>query len=374
MMRTNRTDTPAPWALLLLVAATVWTGAATAATDAAARPQVAVALAQPQLRSIAQPVDGYGVIGADVDAAMNVNLSYTAKVAQFAVQAGQRVKRGATLFVVQPDPSALNAERQAATSARLAREDLAQTQALFKQALATRAQLEAANKAAADAQAALDMQHEMGVGKPRAAIVAPADGVVLQILVAQGDVVQAGGAILKLSASPRGSAATQQVVLGVEPDAAASIQPGDNVVLRGLSPAQSKVEVKGSVRAIGGAVDAQSGQVNVSIAADLTGSPLLPGTHVRGTIDTRNGVHWVVPRAALLSDDKGAYVFQVDQQHQARRVSVQPKVERGGDYGVDGKVVPGLGVVVVGNYELHEGDAVAVEPAPNGGDVKGTAQ
>lgn len=66
----------------------------------------------------------------------------------------------------------------------------------------------------------------------------------------------------------------------------------------------------------------------------------------------------VVPRAAVLSDRKGTYVFQVTPKHTAQRVDVVVRVESGNRYGVDGPLDAAEPLVVTGNYELRNGMAV----------------
>ena len=65
-----------------------------------------------------------------------------------------------------------------------------------------------------------------------------------------------------------------------------------------------------------------------------------------------------MPRAAVLKDDKGAYVFQITPQNKARRVAVVTQVESGDRYGVDGYIDASQGLVVSGNYELKDGMTV----------------
>ena len=67
-----------------------------------------------------------------------------------------------------------------------------------------------------------------------------------------------------------------------------------------------------------------------------------------------------MPRAAVLKDDKGAYVFQITPQNRARRVAVVMQIENGDRYGVDGYIDASQGLVVSGNYELKDGMAVRV--------------
>ncbi|NLZ42091.1 MAG: transporter [Comamonadaceae bacterium] len=83
----------------------------------------------------------------------------------------------------------------------------------------------------------------------------------------------------------------------------------------------------------------------------------MPGEPVRGAITARGASHWIVPRAALLRDARGAYVYQVDR-GRARRVDVELRVDDGKRLGVDGPLDVGQPLVVQGNYQLADGMAV----------------
>jgi multidrug efflux pump subunit AcrA (membrane-fusion protein) len=111
---------------------------------------------------------------------------------------------------------------------------------------------------------------------------------------------------------------------------------------------------------VGAAVNQQSQLVDVGANVPLGQSAFIPGTRVRAEIATRTGTHWIVPRAAVLKDDQGAYVFQITPQNKARRVAVTTQVENGDRYGVDGPIDAGEGLVVSGNYELKDGMAVRI--------------
>nr|WP_257032181.1 efflux RND transporter periplasmic adaptor subunit [Paraburkholderia bryophila] len=234
---------------------------------------------------------------------------------------------------------------------------MARTQSLLDQGLATQSQLAAARKADDDARQALAAQNQSGVAGGNKVVAAPRDGVVLQVSVAQGDQVQAGAAILQLADDGIGNS-RPNVTLGVEPADAAAIHPGDTVTLHGLSTALAKAAIAGRVVLVGAAIDPQSQLVDIGAMVPLGQSAFMPGTHVSADIATRSGTHWIVPRAAVLKDDQGAYVFQITPQNNARRVAVTIQVENGDRYGVDGPLDAAQGLVVSGNYELRNGMAV----------------
>jgi RND family efflux transporter MFP subunit len=334
-----------------------WSVSARAA-DAADGDSVAVQTLPVQRASLAQPVRGYGIVGASAANVTTLDLPYVARITQLRVQAGQTVTRGTPLVVVLADPAAVLAAAQARSAATLAQGELARTQSLYDKQLATQSQLAAARKALQDAQQALAAQDQMGVNGGGKIITAPLDGVVLQVSVAQGDQVQAGAPILQLAAAGSGEDARANVMLGVEPADATTIHTGDTVFLRGLSSALAHQAVTGRVVMVGGSVDSQSQLVNVGANVPLGKTALIPGTRVSADIATLGATYWVVPRSSVLKDDNGEYVFQVAPDHKVHRVSVVTKVEDSERYGVGGALDASRPLVVSGNYELKDGMAV----------------
>jgi RND family efflux transporter MFP subunit len=322
-----------------------------------AQPSVAVQSMRVQRAAIAQPVRGFGIVAATASNVTTINLPYVARIVQMRVQAGETVKRGSPLLVVQADPAAVLAAAQARSALTLAQGELARTRSLFDKGLATQSQLASASKAVDDAREALAAQNQTGIASGNKVVTAPFDGVVLQLSAAQGDQLQAGAAILQL-ASGASRDARVNVTLGVEPADAAAIHPGDAVTVHGLSTALAKTSVEGRVVLVGAAIDQQSQLVNIGATVPLAQTPFIPGTRVAADIATRTGTHWIVPRAAVLRDGQTAYVFQITPQNKAHRVAVTIAVENGGRYGVDGPLDPVLGVVTSGNYELKDGMAV----------------
>jgi RND family efflux transporter MFP subunit len=319
---------------------------------------VAVKTTPVQRLPIAQPVRAYGIVAASAANLTSINLPYAARVTQLRVQSGQSVSRGDPLFVVQADPAAALAATQARSAATLADGEAARTQSLVDKGLATASQLAAARKAAQDAREALASQEKSGIASGSKIIASPIDGVVLQISVGQGDQVQAGAPIVQLAGAESGHDARGNVMLAVEPSDAVTIHAGDVVRLRGLSTSLAKVSVSGRVVVVGASIDTQSQLVDVGANVPLGRSAFIPGTHVAADIDTNSGMHWIVPRSAVLKDEQGDFVFQVTPNARAHRVNVLTQVEDGDRYGVDGALDARQPVVVSGNYELKDGMSV----------------
>jgi RND family efflux transporter MFP subunit len=335
--------------------------------DEPAAAAVSVVLAHVKREPIAQPVQAYGVVAAAAASADTVSLPYIARIRSLLVQPGQRVARGAPLGVVQADPSAVVALTQAQGGETLARGELARTEALYRDGLATQSQLASAQKSLSDAQQALAAQRALGVSAGATTIVAPVAGVVAQLSAAPGDQLQAGAPILQLIATNAnagaGAAHVANVTLGVEPADAMSIHDGDPIVLHALATGFDKATANGSIVMVGASIDAQSQLVNVGASVPLAGTSFIPGTRVRADIATKRGDWWVVPRSAVLRDDQGAYVFQVAPGDKAHRVPVAIRVENDRSYGVDGALDAARPLVVTGNYELTDGMAVRAAKA-----------
>lgn len=360
-MRNNCPSRPARAAALCFAATTALWCTFAHADDENAHDNESVATVEAthvHQATIAQPVHAYGIVAASTSSVTTVNLPYIARIIRIDVQPGVSVKRGAPLAMVLADPMAVLAARQARSAVQLAQGELQRVQSLYEKSLATLSQFETAKHACEDAQQAFAAQKQMGVVIGDKNVVAPFDGVVLQVSATQGDQLQPGAPIMQLATTSDDDGARANTMLSVEPEDAAAIHVGDSVTLHGLSGALASETRVGHVVTVGSSVNMQTQLVDIGVSAPLGRTSFVPGTHVSADISTAAGTHWVVPRAAVLSDDDGSYIFQVTPQRTARRVKVAVKVETGERYAVDGELDASQPLVVLGNYELKDGMAV----------------
>lgn len=304
---------------------------------------------------------GYGTVLMPQGGQTAISLPYAAQITRLHVSIGQTVRSGAALFAATPDPAAVLATQQARSAATLARGERERTRELFEQRLATRSQLAAADKALADAEQALDAQRQLGAGAGvgERIVRAPYDGVVMQLAVAQGDRLAPGAVVLQLGRT-RGAPTRIGVTLGVDPAARRAIPLGAPVAITSLASAAGSpaTALNGSVSGIQAAINPQTRLIDTLVDVDAAdGTALIPGEPVQGVITLPGTEHWVVPRPAVLQDEQGAWVYQIDQGH-ARRVPVQVRVDNGDTLGVDGELKAGEPLVVQGNYQLADGMAV----------------
>ena len=123
----------------------------------------------------------------------------------------------------------------------------------------------------------------------------------------------------------------------------------------------------GHILFISPTIESTSGQFRVTIGidqpSDESGKPrVLPGMLLRVRIVTdRHPDALVVPKRALVRESDSFYVF-IAEEGRARRVQVREGFSDDLDVEVvaskDGELAPGMAVIVVGNRDLADGDAI----------------
>lgn len=315
---------------------------------------VLVTTASLQQGTLRQTVTTYGTTQAAPGDSVDISFLHPGQVLQLRVIAGQVVQPGDALLEFAADPTTQRAYNQAVADLAFAREQRGRTQTLLDQHLATKAELDQADKAVRDAEAALREQERLGGGQTIETVTAQFAGVVTGITVTNGARVQPNTTVMQISRSDGLIA-----VLGIAPEDRARIRPGQQVRLGPIDQPGHVTESR--ILSLGGVADAKTGLVNAvaSIPADGT-SVVIPGEHVRAEISAGELSGWIVPRAAVLNDDRGAYVFQVAD-GKAVRVDVSVGGEANDRLAIAGPLDPARPLVVTGNYQLADGMAVREE-------------
>lgn len=312
-----------------------------------------------QRGEIADKLVAYGSAVPAINGGMTLSVQAEGRVTHIAVTPGEAVHAGQTLLEFHLSAAASSTYSQAVSALKLAQEERTRTTHLLEQQLATRDQKAQADKAASDAQAALDaLEHETG-GKPLQTLVAPFDGVVSTVPVAQGDRVAAGAPLVTITRS-KGLVVT----VGVEPSERGRLSVGQSVQVESL--ADSAQTHDGKLVRIDRSLNPKTRLVDADVAVD---DELLQGDAFRAGIEVGQLKGWLVPRDAVLDDDEGAYLFQTD-----GKKAVRVKVKRVGSDEetavVDGPLDAKREVVVVGNYQLEDGMAVRKADADKSDDAK----
>ena len=318
--------------------------------------QIAVTTVMPLQRTFHATVEALGSAMGDPHHARAISLAHGGQIVAVSVAAGQTVSRGQPLLTITPDPATRSAYQQAQSALTLAQGELRRTEQLAAQRLATQSQLATARKVLADAQIALDAQRALGGGSAQETVDAPADGVVTALSVGLGDRVAANAPLLSFT-----PAHALVAVLGVQPESGATLHAGMAVQLHSVyGPAESFL---GTLRMVGQSVDPQThllpAQVELPAEASAT---LVAGAALSAQIRTSDFSAWAVPRAAVLNDEQGDYLFQIEH-GKAKRVEVKLRSPDGDTVGVQGALDAQAPVIVLGVYELNDGDAVKQQTA-----------
>jgi len=317
----------------------------------AARGKVAVTTALPVRQTFRDTVEAWGSAVGDPHRVRTISLAHGGQVVALKVAPGQTVESGQALLVIAPEAAARNAWQQARSALALARGELSRVEQLATQHLATQSQLATARKALADAESNLAAQRTLGGGSAEETVAAPADGVVGALSVAVGERVAANAPLLGFT--PAHALVAQ---LGVQPEEGALLRAGMPVQLRGVYAEEPPVD--GRLVMVGQAIDAQTHllPVQAELPADASSS-LVAGAALQARIRTADYAAWAVPRAAVLHDGKGDYLFRIDD-GRAKRIDVTLRSPDGDPLGVDGALDAQAKIVVSGAYELGDGDEV----------------
>jgi RND family efflux transporter MFP subunit len=347
-----------PWHFLLvagvgLVAAIiVWriVSGGAPADDQGPAPSALVSLASVRSGQAHETVEAYGSVTGSAASSQTLAVPRAVIVERVLTPAGTPVAAGATLAVLVDAPASAQAYRQAADAATFAEKDLARVQRLFAAHLAANDQLLAAQKALADARAALAAQTASGAGAGRTTLKAPFAGVVTATPVTSGEHVAADAPLMTLAKS-----SDLVVQLGVEPEKAARLAAGQAVTLIPVFHPERTIATH--LSQVGRQVDPATRLV-VALAP-LSGAGLAIGESARARITVSSHAALLVPRTAVVFDEDGAHLFVISG-GKAHQVAVKAGAEDGDDLEVSGPLKAADAVVVQGAYQLQDGMAVRV--------------
>jgi RND family efflux transporter MFP subunit len=312
-----------------------------------------VKVQDPKRGSIPDMVYGYGTATPTSAATVTASFQRDGQVADIFVEVGDQFKKGDPLLDFGAAPAAVVAYEQAKTTEAIKKRTLERKQQLFKQQLATRDDVDNAEKDLSDAQLTREMYEKIGSVKPSEILTAPFDGVVTALSVSKGDRIAAGAPLMTLSR-------TDQVILsvGIEPTALDKVKAEQPVNLTSQLPGRKPME--GKVKRIGAAIDMKTRLVPTIIEIPPGGA--LAGEAFKAGIVVGKFQGWVVPRDAVGSNSKGPFVFQIDEGH-AKRVYVKVIGSVGKTSIIDGDIDSQKEIILSGNYQVDDGDAVKPEEA-----------
>lgn len=310
---------------------------------------VSVRTATVREHKLSRTVTAYGKLVPDPHTLQWLTSGQGGRISAVPVTAGSRVRAGQTIVRIEPTPQTRAKFQSARSTLASARAKLKQVETLEKNGLATKSDLESARSALASAKAQLAALKAEGVSSKPYAMKAPGAGIVTQLSVTRGQWVSSGGKVAALA--PAGAL---WVNLGLEPREAARVRKGAAVRLTPVFASGKPLTSR--VARVAAQADAATGLVNAEVPVSATARGPIPGDWVKAAVTLQVMRVPAVPRSAVLTDKRGAYVFVV-RHGVAHRVAVKALIRANGLVGVSG-VKPGEVVVRLGNFELHDGEAV----------------
>lgn len=340
-----------------------------------ATPSLTVSLATPEQREVAREVVASGAVAAWEEVSVGVELSGL-RVASVEVEVGSVVQQGDVLLRVDDRTMASQLAqadaqvKEAATNLETARRKAARVRELANAQMIAQQDAEEAEAARDNAQARLNTaiasRDAARVQRDFTVVRAPVDGVVSARSVQPGQVVGAGGELLRLIRDGRlewRAELAEADLLRVAPGTTVQVQ----------TPAG---DVAGTVRRVSPALDAQ--RRTGTVYADLPEpGALRAGMFAQGRIALGRAQALVVPADAVVYRDGRAYAFTVGEDNRVREHGLEVGSQHGDVVEVRSGLKAGDRVVARGAGFLGDGDLVRVveagaEPAdamPSTGDA-----
>jgi HlyD family secretion protein len=299
-------------------------GAAGTGAGSAAGQIPSVTVVVPGTSQVGRTVSASGPLGAKRDQPIGI-AGQGGRVVRVLVDAGSWVGAGQVLAIVDRSVQAQQAAQLAAqieaarAQAALAQADYDRAIALQGRGFISKAEIDS-KKAARDAAYAQVRVAQAQLGATRAQInqlnvVAPTAGLILARNVEVGQIVSPGsGALFRLAEGGQMEMRAQLAQQDL-----ANVHVG---MPAQVTPVGSNQAVTGSVWQVAPVIDPQSRLGEVRIAVPYTAA-MRPGGFAQATITAGTTTAPLLPQSAVLSDDKGNYVYIVDGRNQIERRDIQ---------------------------------------------------
>lgn len=291
-------------------------------TGAGQIPTVSVVV--PGRSSVAREVVASGPLGAKRDQPVGI-AGTGGRVTAVLVDAGSWVRAGQTLAVVDRSVEAEQAAQQAAqveaakANAALAQSDYDRAIALQGRGFVSKAEIDAkrATRDAAFAQVKVAQAQLAGTRAQigRLSVVAPTAGLILARNVEVGQIVSPGaGALFRLAENGQMEMRAQ-----LSQQDLANLHVG---MTAQVTPVGSDRSFTGTVWQVAPVIDPQSrlGEVRIAVPYDPA---MRPGGFAEARITAGTTTAPMLPQSAVLSDDKGNYVYIVDAKNQVERRDIK---------------------------------------------------
>jgi len=293
-----------------------------AATGAGQVPTVSVVV--PGRTNVARVVIASGPLGAKRDQPIGIAGS-GGRVVSVSVDAGSWVRAGQTLAVIDRSVQAQQANQLAAqvesarANAALAQSNYERAVALQGRGFVSKAEIDS-KKATRDAAYAQVRVAQAQLAATRAeigrlSVVAPTSGLILARNVEIGQIVSPGsGALFRLA-----EAGQMEMRAQLSQQDLSSVHAG---MMAQVTPVGSAHSSAGTVWQVAPVIDSQSRLGDVRIAVPYDPS-MRPGGFAEARITAGTTTAPLLPQSAVLSDDKGNYVYVINAKNEVERRDIQ---------------------------------------------------
>ena len=306
-----------------------------------------------QKSEISETLTAYGTVLPWPDKLQTISVPYTSRIEKILVNEGQSFQQGDVLLLLKPAEDAILQLQQAKEELKAARHEQQLVQERVNLKLATQMDLVMAQLRAEQAKVMIANLADRGISQNQQ-IKAGQAGIIHLLSVQQGQIVPVGSPLLQWVDK------NQWVVrLGVEPEDFDRLQPNQQVLLT-LTNKPASQPIKGIIATITHQIDPVTRLLNVFVRPELN-QQLLLNDFVEAQVIVSSASALVAPRQALLPDGKTYRLFTI-----AKGRAVKHQVQIGLENDTQVEVIANDlkeqdDIVVLGNYELEDGMAVAVQ-------------
>jgi RND family efflux transporter MFP subunit len=346
-----------PW---LVGAALVLGCGSSPGTPKGTEPSALVATATVVRTHVAESLETFGTAEFDPQRTRSVILVRAGEVQDVQVVEGEQVHAGDPLVTLGPLPARSPQVQSADIDLRFAKEELGRVQRLAKLHLATNQDVQKAQRDVAAARAALRALGAADRESPET-LRAPIEGIVSQVQVTPGSVVQAGQTAVVLA-----PANAMAVRTGFEVEDVPRLSEGLDVFLSAVYAPPGQKEARARLARLHRVADPATQLVEALIAVPQPPAWMVAGERVRVRVVLAAADRAVaVPLDALVSQGGGSGVFVVRDGH-AHWQPVKIGLRGPGHVQILEGPSPGDSVATTGRTALSDGMAVRVSGSKSG--------
>jgi RND family efflux transporter MFP subunit len=305
------------------------------------------------IKPIAEIVTAHGIVEPNPAGDIKISAVSPMRIEKILVNPGDPVKPGQRLVVLQRDPGLEIAVEKAKINLQQAKVNLDRAKKLYENGVYPKVNYEQAQTEYKLAEADYDLQSRtLDFATKNSEMRSPIGGIVSSVDGKVGQIADPSLVIARIVNTRQMLAA-----VGLEIEDIAQVKVGQNaqVDIPNLPEARP---FPGVVRRFNKEIDPSTQLVRVWIEIDNPEGSLQPGMFAVANITVKtDSTAIVVPRLAVLKDDKGFYLFAIENKT-ARKIYVDTGIQTDQETQIIKGIRAGQEIVYAGNYELEDGMAV----------------